>query len=304
VFEPMPGRFTRTRREYPRAARGSTLDIAPARRQEIESMSDIDAAALLDLDRYPVLALAGPAGRRLVEICRAQIVASGYCELEGFARADAIARIVRETEPLVPLGHHAAGAVQPYLEPADPTLPEGHPRRHLGRSAVRAIAYDRFPATHPLRVLYEWDPLMDFVAAALGEPRLHRYADPLGALNVAAMGDGDELDWHFDQTDFVVSIALRDADEGGDFEVAPNVRSADDERYADVGAVLRGDRAGVRRVGMVPGTLLLFKGRYSLHRVTPIRGATPRLVALLAYDTKPGTVSSELLRYARYGRSA
>ncbi len=54
--------------------------------------------------------------------------------------------------------------------------------------------------------------------------------------NLAVMGDGDELQWHFDQTDFVVSLALQDADEGGDFEVAPRIRSGDDERYDDVAA--------------------------------------------------------------------
>ena len=59
----------------------------------------------------------------------------------------------------------------------------------------------------------------------------------------------------------------------------------------------------VRRVPMTPGTLLLFEGRNSMHRVTPIAGPTARLVALLAYDTKPDTVSTELLRWARYGRS-
>ena len=54
---------------------------------------------------------------------------------------------------------------------------------------------------------------------------------------------------------------------------------------------------------MEPGTLMLFEGRRCLHRVTPIEGGTPRLVALLAYDTKPGTCSSELLRLVRYGRA-
>jgi hypothetical protein len=50
--------------------------------------------------------------------------------------------------------------------------------------------------------------------------------------------------------------------------------------------------------------LLLFEGRNSIHRVTPIRGSTTRLVALLAYDTKPGTRSSKLLQRSRYGREA
>ena len=54
---------------------------------------------------------------------------------------------------------------------------------------------------------------------------------------------------------------------------------------------------------MDPGALVLFQGRYTIHRVTPIKGKALRLVALLGYDTKPGVVSSEHLRYMRYGRT-
>jgi hypothetical protein len=60
--------------------------------------------------------------------------------------------------------------------------------------------------------------------------------------------------------------------------------------------------AGVSVVPMTPGTLMLFEGRHSLHRVSPIRGSRPRHVALLAYDTRPGTDSSPLLKRVRYGR--
>lgn len=263
-----------------------------------------DAARGIDLERYPILSLGSPAGRALVEHCRAQLGASGACELPGFLGAEATERMAKESESLIPLGHYAAGPATVYLELPDATRPEGHPRRALGRAAVSAIAYDRIPPAHALRRLYEWDPLMTFVAAALGKPRLYRYADPFGALNVAAMQEGDELFWHFDQTDFVVSIALRDAQGGGDFEVAPRIRSRDDERYDAVARVLAGDRTPVRRIPMTPGTLLLFEGRDSMHRVTPIRGGVERLVALLAYDTKPDTRSSRLLQQVRYGRTA
>jgi hypothetical protein len=54
---------------------------------------------------------------------------------------------------------------------------------------------------------------------------------------------------------------------------------------------------------MTPGTLLIFEGRYSLHRVSPVHGPTARHVGLLAYDTKPGTTGSDLLRMDRYGRT-
>ena len=86
---------------------------------------------------------------------------------------------------------------------------------------------------------------------------------------------------------------------------ARRIRSAADERYDDVGQVLRGEHhRAVEQVPMTPGTLMLFEGRYSMHRVTPIAGPVPRYVALLAYDTRPDTVSSDQLKLARYGRLA
>lgn len=260
-------------------------------------------ARFVDLDRYPILDLAAPAARALVEQCREQLAASGAAELPGFVTPEATERMVKESDALVGTGHFAETRATVYLGLPEPGLPEGHPRGRLGgRSAVEAIAYDLVPASHALRRLYEWDGLMHFIGAALGRHPLYRYADPYGALNVAAMKDGDELQWHFDQTDFVVSIALRDAEIGGDFEYTPLIRSREDERYADVRRVLDGDRSRVRTIPMTPGTLLLFEGRYSMHRVTPIGGDVPRLVALLAYDTRPDTRSTELLRRARYGR--
>jgi len=53
---------------------------------------------------------------------------------------------------------------------------------------------------------------------------------------------------------------------------------------------------------MTPGTLMLFNGRRSMHRVSPVGGDVPRYVALLAYDTKPGTDSTDELKLSRYGR--
>jgi hypothetical protein len=191
-----------------------------------------------------------------------------------------------------------------YLGFPDESFPLDHPQQWLGDYALGAVAYDLFPADSPIRQLYEWDRLNALVAALLELDVVYPYADPLGALNLAVMDDGDQLQWHFDQTDFVVSLAVQGADIGGDFEVAPQIRTADDEHYDDVARVLGGAREDVVTLPMTPGTLLVFAGRHSLHRVSPIRGATSRLVALLGYDTKPGTMSSDLLKEVRYGRVA
>ncbi len=76
-------------------------------------------------------------------------------------------------------------------------------------------------------------------------------------------------------------------------------------RYLDVAATLAGNRAErTTTVPMTPGTLMFFAGRHSLHRVTVVGGETPRQVALLGYDTKPGTCSSDRLHRVRYGRTS
>jgi predicted 2-oxoglutarate/Fe(II)-dependent dioxygenase YbiX len=118
------------------------------------------------------------------------------------------------------------------------------------------------------------------------------------------MKDNDYLRWHFDQSDFVVSIPLQDSESGGEFEFVRHIRSKDAENYDDVAAILRGGTKNVERMRMPPGSLILFEGRYTLHRVTRIKGQTPRLIALLSYDTKPDTDSSDYLKMIRYGRLA
>jgi hypothetical protein len=259
--------------------------------------------SLVDLDRYPVLDPSGPAYAALVTDARAQLRGTGAVELPGFVRSDALAALVADADALATRAHHSAGEGTAYLEFPDFSLPEDHPRLTWGHYAVGAVPYDLMPRESVLRRLYEWEPLCALVEAILDRGPVYRYADPFGALNLAVMGEGDELQWHFDQTDFVVSLAIQTADHGGDFEVHPRIRSADDERYDEVAAALAGTRDGVVTLPMVPGTLLVFEGRYSLHRVSPVGGGKVRHVGLLAYDTAPGTMGSALLRENRYGRT-
>lgn len=256
-----------------------------------------DPAALVDLDRYPF------DDDAVVATHRGQLEARGVSVLPGFVHPDGVARLVAEADALAALAYHQDVQGTPYLEKPSADWPAGHPRLAATRSSVHVVAYDQHPPDSLLRALYEWDAFLEFLSRVLGRSPLHRYADPLGALNLAVMTDGDVLGWHFDQTDFVVSLAIQSSEVGGDFENVAKVRSDDDERYDDVARVLRGAADDLVVVEpMTPGTLMLFEGRRSLHRVTPIGGGRPRHVALLGYDTKPGTRSTEQLQRTRYGR--
>lgn len=261
-----------------------------------------DPALLVDLERYPLLRPDSDAHRTCVDDARRQLGDKGAAEIPGFLSPTGVAQLVHDADALAPRAHASGGQGTAYLEFPDFSLPARHPRLHFADYRVRAVAYDIMPVTSPLRRLYEWDPLKDLIES-VRRGRIFRYADPFGALNLAVMGEGDRLQWHFDQTDFVVSLAIQSAESGGDFEVVPRIRSAEDEHYDEVEAVLAGQRARVETLPMTPGTLLIFEGRNSLHRVSPIAGRRWRHVGLLAYDTKAGTMGSDLLRADRYGRT-
>ena len=231
----------------------------------------------------------------LISAARHQMNTEGVCVLPEFLASAAVRDMVAECDVLAPLAHRSAPRRNPYLTRATGT----NTAAAVLYDSLEVLAYDQFPPTSTLRALYESDDLLHFIRRCLGLDVLHRYADPFGALNVSVMRDGDVLDWHFDMTDFVVSIALQSSQAGGDFENAPLIRDAGEHAIA---ALLEGDRARVRVEPMTPGTLMLFNGRRSMHRVSPISGPTPRYVALLAYDTKPGTDSTDELKLSRYGR--
>lgn len=241
---------------------------------------------------------------RTIEHHQRELQERGVSVLPGFVPPEVIDAMVVECDALAADAYHQDVQGTPYLELPEDGWPDGHPRATWARSSVHTIGYDQFPSGSSLRGLFESDELMVFLGRILGREPLYRYADPIGALNLAVMVEGDVLDWHFDQTDFVVSLAIQSSEQGGDFENVALLRSPVDENYDEVAEVLRGEaRDRVVVEPMTPGTLMLFEGRHSLHRVTPVGGDRPRYVGLFGYDTKPNTMSSALLKQIRYGRS-
>lgn len=264
----------------------------------------VDVLTLVDRARYPIDDPTSPVLNGVIDAARSSIAEVGYAELTGFITPDGVVAMAAEAEELAGRAFASTGVGTAYLElPDEEAFDEDHPRRRWMPYGVSVVSYDLHPLDSLLRALYESDALLRLVEAILERGTLHRYADPFGALNLAVMHDGDELQWHFDQTDFVVSLAIQDAEVGGDFQVAPKSRSLEAENYHVVDAILDGGTEDIVHIEMQPGTLLIFEGRHSLHRVSPIEGSTARLVSLLAYDTEPDRQGSELLRAIRYGRT-
>ena len=77
-----------------------------------------------------------------------------------------------------------------------------------------------------------------------------------------------------------------------------------EENHEGVRARLTGSRSGVIKLENEPGTLSLFRGHHSMHRVTPVEGSTIRINAVLAYAEEPGHTLNELTQKLFYGRTA
>jgi len=259
-------------------------------------------ADAIDLERYPIDDLDGPAAGTLLARCREQLGRLGACELEGFLRADAVTDAVRSVEGLQPLAFRTETTHNLEFSGREADLDPDDPLRIQVRSAKSLLAYDQAPGDSPLRAVYESDVLTRFVGAALQVEPIYRQADEIGALNVMFYGEGDELGWHLDNADFVVTLMLQASAAGGAFEYVPMLRAPEDPNPDGVRALLPGDRAGVLELSPAPGTLALFRGRLSPHRVTPISGATSRINAVLSYAAEPDAVLSAAARRIFFGR--
>lgn len=272
--------------------------------QVLGDRAAIAYAGIVDLGTYPIHDLDSARGRALVRRCRAELAEYGASNLPGFLTAAAVTQMVACAERLADRAWRSDQTHTVYFEPADDEVPTGHPRARMVRSAKRGIAYDYIPADAPLRRLYESDDLTRFVAAALGRERLYRGADPLDALQMTAFHAGEELGWHFDRSEFSVTVMYQMPDAGGEFVFVPNLRSDDDPNDVGVQRVLDGDAEHVAVLPSAPGTLALFHGHNALHRVTPVEGETPRVNSVLTYGEVPDMRLNDLTSLLFYGRTS
>ena len=257
----------------------------------------------LDLERYPIDDLDGERARALIADCRSQLERTGLCLLPGFLGPDAVAQSVAELEPRVENAFRKERAIVAMDESEiDTSLDADDPVRRAHRHSMRTIAYDLIEPDSPIRALYEWDGLTEFLSAVLGR-RIHRCDDPLIALVITAMVPGGEQGWHFDDNEFVVSLLLQKPSEGGEFEYVRMIRDDDDPGTDRIRRVFEGTSDEVRTAPLAPGTLALFRGTRSLHRVSPVVAEPTRLIALLSFDPQPGMVFPAAVQLNNTGRT-
>ncbi len=153
-----------------------------------------------------------------------------------------------------------------------------------------------------MHILYEWEPFKKFISQVTGVENIYPYIDSLSPININVNEEGQGLNWHYDNCDFSITLMLQPAKKGGTFEYVPWLRSKDNENYDELDKTLKGENKKVQVLNQSAGTLAFFRGRYSVHRVTPTIGKEPRLITVLAYSTEPNKTITKHTRNIFYGR--
>ncbi|MEM9746618.1 MAG: arpA protein [Actinomycetota bacterium] len=253
---------------------------------------DVSIADLIDLDRHPIHDPTSPERAAAVERARSDLGATGCAVVPGLVRADAVRTLDEEIVARKHTTHYSTQIMNPYFHvEANPDYPDDHAVNTFLERSSGFIPGDSWEAGCATDVVFRSPEVASFVADCLGEPELHCYADPLAGLTANILDPGQQFTWHFDTNDFAVTVLVAEADEGGVFEYVPDIRTPDDEGFEAIKDVLDGGRDGVHTLELRPGDLQIFRGRYSLHRVSRVGAdSCPRHAAIFAYTSEAGVI--------------
>lgn len=258
---------------------------------------------ILSLDSYPLDRPGSAEWQALVAQAQADLAATGMFNLEGFFRPAAVAALATSLAPkFAQEAYTHARRHNIYFRKSIDALPADHPALVEVETRNQTLCADQLDG--PLSRLYHWPAFATFLAATMGKEALHPMADPLAAVNAMAYRAGEGLNWHFDRSEFTTTLLLQAPKAGGLFEYRTDLRSETDPNYEGVARLLRGQDPQMQTMQVSPGTLNVFRGKHTAHRVTPVEGDRPRMIAVFSYFDRPGVRFTAEEQRGFYGRAA
>jgi len=251
--------------------------------------------AMIDFEKYPINAKGSDAYEKLLQSTKKTINEKGSVSLTNFLTkqgTDLLQQTVIDKTP-------EANRTRRYNNAYDMEVPDDiaadHPLNIILESSYSSLGRSQLRDTF-IDELYTCTYIKDFAADVLDIPQLYFHDDSYNACVVMMYQPGDKIDWHFDYGQFVCLINVHEISEGGFHECVTDVRTEDDNGYEAVGRVLNGDRSQVQQSRSSPGAFTIFKGRYSLHRVSIVEGTETRKSLVMTYEDKQGVVLTDEVR--------
>lgn len=259
---------------------------------------------LIDLDTYPIDQPESGEYLALINRCRDNLASGGMFNLDGFLKPEAISKAVAEVTPALQndsFKHHRRHNI--FFKNEVAGLSAEHPAMQEFDSINHTICADQINGSVVKRV-YEYPPLLRFLADAMGKESLYLMDDPLASVNVMSSRDGEALNWHFDQSEFTTTIMLQASTRGGELEYRSELRTPEDLNINGIVGLINGDSSKNEIVTLTPGTLNVFRGVNTPHRVTTVGGSQERIMTIFSFYEQPHVTFSDEMRIGFYGRAS
>ena len=258
---------------------------------------------IVDLERYPIRDLNSPKIKETIKKCKNDLDKFSCATIPNFILFESLEIMNAELKKHINEVYMSKESINAYLySKDDSSLPIDHPKRIFINRDNGYLNSDLFEKDSEMKFLYVQKELLKFVSACLGVSPIYRWADPLACHAYNVMKPNGILPWHFDSCEFSLSILMQKPEKGGIFEYCPNIREPGNENFKEVKKILDGDRTRVRQLKLDPGDLQIFKGRFTLHRVTKVEGNRSRYLCIPAYVLDPWRVNTPEHSRAIYGK--
>ena len=266
-------------------------------------MINTDLSAIINLIAYPITEPHSADYLQCVKRLQVQLQEQQFCVLPGFLIDEARCSAVQQTLEAMPQGYRNTSTRNCYLQRSgDSSQPANHPGNVMFDASYTMLAADVLPAEFALKKMYASAQMIRFVCDITQSPQLYVSQDRYQPVNVLCSKAGDNSAWHFDSWNaFTMTLLLQSPEFGGNFQLVPAIRSRENANEAELSTILLGDESKVVTVSREPGSLVIFRGSTSVHRVTEVKGNRLRLMGVFVYEEKPGVVGEPHVNETVYG---
>lgn len=258
---------------------------------------------MINYSKYPInnQTYKSPEYDALVQSCKEQIRLQGFVCLKRFIESKYVDDLVSSILDLEKkgFGFYSTEKHNVFLEENASSPREEHcfnslhPRCvQLKSSKLLMNAKDLSSHATELENLFQSMELLQFIRVVL-QIKLYPSTDPYGKYYANIFNEGDGLNWHFDRSEFSISLILQPAEEGGMFQFVPNSKEVV-EGWQEMPSDMNSTPPLCTSIMMqepelASGDLYLFRGQNSLHRVSEIVKGK-RINVILTFNSDPDGV--------------
>jgi len=228
----------------------------------------------------------------------------GILVFSEFITKNVLKEMNNEANSVKPNAFKRSSEYNVYVQPTDLNYPMNSARNRIMKTTKKCVPNDLITDESFLMKIYNSSKIQKFFCSLLGVSNIYPYSDDLSSVNINYYEPGDALGWHFDNSDFTITLLIKNCTKGGVYEYFTDMRHKEDgsENFELVENILDNKiPPSIQQAN--EGDLMIFKGNKSLHRVTDVLDGE-RILVTFNYNNQKGLSLSEQSRKTFFGRIA